>query len=205
MSQQILLLDLDRTLFDTQAFINRIISDVLPKISGASPERVADLFRQQQAGSGTLLYELDYGSIFTQLGITFLDFRRAAQELVLADEFVYDDAKSLLTWLQDSPYSAHTNILSFGSKDMQSFKVALSPSLSLLPLHTTLTYKRDYIAKQFHGKQGYLVDDKPDQQLPAGWHEIHINRKVREYRAPLHVAKGITQICALTDVPKILA
>lgn len=170
-----LLLDLDRTLFDTSSFIDALIDTVLPTLSGSSHKDIRALFEAQRAGSGTLLYELNYDVILNELGVTFEDFAQNTKTQLTPNAFVYDDAIELMKWLAASGLKKQTKILSFGNRAVQSLKAAISPALDV-PLLTTDTFKRDYIKMNFSTELGYLVDDKSGQELPTGWTEIHLFR-----------------------------
>jgi len=148
---------------------------VLPTLSGNPPERIRALFEAQRAGSGTLLYELNYDVILNELGVPFDEFESTTKKLLTPNEFVYGDALELMEWLKASGLKGKTKILSFGNRTVQSLKVAISPALDV-PLLTTGTFKRDYIKQNLSNETGYLVDDKPGQALPTGWTEIHLFR-----------------------------
>jgi hypothetical protein len=198
-----LLLDLDRTLFDTSAFLDAIIETVLPSMCDYDVDYIRAQFESQRAGSGTLLYELDYSVIFSALEVTAEQFTQNTLAMLTPDQFVYDDAKKLFDWLTTQNMVPNTKVLSFGSKEIQELKFALSPYLKSVPLLTTLSYKREYIATNFRGETGYLIDDKFGQQLPNGWVEIHLARDASK-NLVTKLEDSVWRIQSLTGAEQIL-
>ncbi len=99
--------------------------------------------------------------------------------------YLYDDSAPFMQELINS--GQDPTILTFGVEPFQLGKI--KPNLAHLtgipdcddgrlqiPVTAALEPKGVYIARAFPGRRGFLVDDKPNQQLPLGFAEIHLDR-----------------------------
>ncbi len=177
-----LYIDFDSTLFNTRAF-------------------AAELWKILSAGSGVPLEQVKKDAVTFQIDPIFhgYDFEahmaaynldsvvywKRLDNLVQENNFLYDDSAHFLQTLRAKGYAPQ--ILSFGEPRFQQAKII--PNLSRLvggqthqaeqPLKymTLLGMKNDYIAHTHPGGHGALVDDVPNQKLPSGFAEIHIDRQ----------------------------
>jgi len=92
-------------------------------------------------------------------------------------------------------------ILTFGQEAFQLLKIEHEPKLNDMPAYITQELKSKYIAAHFSDRpSGVLVDDKPNQGLPSGWTEIHIDRAAKVYETPQRKGDNIIRITSLDDV-----
>jgi len=166
-----LLLDLDRTLFNTGLFIEML----WPWIGSAYGIDVVEA----KARSGDYvryvgdMYDYDFFSHMTVLGIDAQQLMGRAQQELGKTSFVFDDVQLFL----DSVQVFAPAILTFGNEPYQSFKLSFCPQLASLPVYSTLVHKNDYILEHWPNQPTVLVDDKfLAGSLPAATTFIHLDR-----------------------------
>lgn len=166
-----LLLDLDRTLFDTGLFIEIL----WPWIGSAYGIDIA----QAKARSGDYvryvgdMYDYDFFSHMAALGIDGQQLIGRAQTELGGTSFVFDDVQPFL----DSIQTLEPAILTFGTESYQSFKLSLCPQIASLPVYSTLVHKNDYILEHWPDQPTVLVDDKfLAGSLPLTTTYIHLDR-----------------------------
>jgi len=115
------------------------------------------------------------------------------------EDYLYDDSATFIGRLRAEDYNPR--ILSFGEQRFQEAKIR--PTLTTLTgddpkaQHQCLDYevvsrpKSEHLADILPGEHGVLVDDKPDQHLPPGFSEIHLDRG-RILAKPLRKTDGYT-------------
>lgn len=181
--------DFDSTLYDTKRFK----ADLLQAIANQSGITVEQL-------------NADIGNYWTHPTLGGYDFNghMTAHGLKSADmwdildalphkRYLYDDSAAFIRMLRADGYDP--SILSFGERRFQEAKIrpvlaALTSSSQKieghgLPFEVVFRPKREHFADIRPGGHGVLVDDRPDQHLPAGFTEIHLDRK-RPLPKPLH-------------------
>lgn len=157
----IIYLDLDRTLFRTEAFfaVWAYIAELYPEAAGAAENRSA-YYRTVDD-----MYFYDMSAQLADLG---LDPATVYAE-VAASEFgdgrlEYPGVGQLIETLESR--GAEVRLLTFGSDDCQRFKASLCPSLRQLPVITTVRAKPDVLHDS--EEECWLVDDKPiGAELPG--------------------------------------
>jgi hypothetical protein len=94
-------------------------------------------------------------------------------------DYLYAESADFMRSLQADGYTP--KILTFGEKRFQLAKIL--PTLSRLKNGTAdievivVDQKKNIrIAALHNGQRGVLIDDKPDQELPSGFTEIHLNK-----------------------------
>jgi FMN phosphatase YigB (HAD superfamily) len=197
----LILLDLDRTLFNTA----RYVEDLPSLISGYTQKTVAeitDYIPTMLTGERDKLHRADYDDFVDFLGISFNEFDEAIREEAVFDHYIYDDARHLIDWLKEN--NREFQILTFGDPKVQEIKLKISPFLNGIGYTIIESLKNQYIESQLAGRYGCLIDDKPDQALPTGWTEIHIDRKAPDPAKPVKVAENIWKITTLADAPQII-
>lgn len=156
MSRPIVYLDLDRTLFQTTRIVEiwQWLERRYPEIVDA--ER--DLARMKQFYQWyDDLYCYDMSAHVRALGLVPGQVYRELATSELADgRFEFPGCSALIDYLKTV---ALPIILTYGTDDYQRCKVALCPSLAGVPVETTLSAKRDWLAQ--HAAAGWLIDDKP--------------------------------------------
>ena len=166
-----LLLDLDRTLFNTPLFI-RTLWDWIEKTYGVdaatSRKNMKSYFRY--VGD---MYDYDFFRHIAELGINTDDVVRRALHDFKAEVFIYSDVAAFLKNTMDIDRA----ILTFGNDDYQQFKLSFCPELAGMSVHTTRSYKSEYIKKYWPSTPTILVDDKLlVGTLPNNTNFIHIDR-----------------------------
>lgn len=186
-------MDLDRTLFDTGLFFERVWSyaagvyDLDAEVERARSKQFYDMYGvSYDYRFFDHLRESVGSDRFDQEGFV----RSATSEL--SGQFLYDDVSAELIELIDG-------ILTFGNRDYQTFKLSLCPELSGIPSHIVLESKGKYISKNFSSAT-LLVDDKDVSEEiipPASF--VRIDRSLVEGQPGVD---GV--IATLESVPGIL-
>lgn len=119
--------------------------------------------------------------------------------IVRSHDYLYEDSAAFMRGLRAAGYDPR--IVTFGEQRMQHAKIL--PNLARLaggdkayaaqPLAVDVTTgnKGDFLTARYAGQHGVLVDDVPDQNLPEGFVEIHLDRP-RQLLAPLAKTGGFT-------------
>lgn len=170
--------DFDATLFDTRRFARDLWQGIADE-SGTPYEHVqsdANQYKLDPVLGGYDLaahlasYSVDSDKMWVRLA-----------ELLQHTDYLYEDSTSFMQALLAEGYQP--GILSFGEKHFQEAKILPSlarlvgtHSVSKLPVVITTVRKGRYIAEMYPDFSGVLVDDVPDQNLPDGFTEIHLDR-----------------------------
>jgi len=187
MSQQfVVYVDFDSTLYDTPRF-SADLYQMIAKAAELPPGRVvaeATRFRGHAKLGG-----YDYAAHVSSYGLDPESMWPRLEEIARTKDYLYPDAVAFIHALHGDGLTPR--ILSFGERRVQAAKIKatlgrLSPVPGGRPLAYTIIFepKNGHIAALHPGERGVLVDDIPDQQLPAGFHEIHLDRR-RGNDAPL--------------------
>lgn len=177
-SDFILYIDFDSTLYDTAAFAANLWALIAQK-TGLSLDKV-------RADSGSYYFHpflggYEYEKHVLQYGLAPEEMWQTLHTITSDPDYLYPDSVGFMQGLLADGYEP--KILTFGEKRFQEAKIT-----PLLPVLTGATYtdklevlvvdtkKNEYISQLHQGQRGVLVDDKPDQQLPPGFTEIHIDR-----------------------------
>lgn len=185
MGRPLIYLDLDRTLYRTDA-------------AGAAVwKRVHELYPSTEQGDGHDwqrkfyvhkgdAYAYDFTAHVTTLGLDAEEVYQKLRATNLTDgRFEYDGTQRLVRWLQTF---AEVRVLTYGIDDYQRFKASLCPSLVDVPVETTLGEKGEYLQDK---GDVWLVDDKPlHDRLPANVRFIQV----------LHDAGGPDAVVSLDEV-----
>jgi hypothetical protein len=166
-----LLLDLDRTLFDTPLFVQTLwgwIGKTYTIDAVASRENMKSYF--SYVGD---LYDYDFFSHVTELGIDTKDLVSRALHDLKGEDFIYNDVETFL----ENTANHDRAILTFGNDSYQRFKLSFCPVLKDIPVHTTQLHKSEYIQDSWSAQPVVLIDDKLlDGTLPDDTHFIQIDR-----------------------------
>lgn len=170
-------LDLDRTLFNTDAFSGDL-RRVCATIVGVN----YDDFCKDTTGYKYVSREgLSHYDLFAQLhmyGAVYSPKLVAAIKngiLALQKSYIYKDVSAFITKLQQNDYEIF--ILSYGETRYQTLKVQISPELQNLQVVVVQEPKSKYLSA-YKGRQGILFDDVEQESLPGGWHSELIDRQV---------------------------
>lgn len=198
MARKVLFLDLDRTLLDTPHFMQSLWREIAKAYNAGLEHQMAQVPHWYRAVGDYHYYDL---RMHLQEGMG-LDPDAVLAKITLAlqkEDFLYPDASELAAWLERADYEVR--VLTFGPPWVQQFKISLVPAIAKLPCDMILEAKKAFIAREYAGRQGLLVDDKRNPGLPDGFTEVWLNRDsdmdiVKEY--------GIITIKSLTQVRELL-
>lgn len=169
MPKPLLLMDLDRTLFDTELFIDRVWAYMAGRYglnSQAEKVRAPEYFDTHGDSYDYRFFDHVRASVGPDFDKE--EFIKGAKR-ELSGLFLYPDATSDVLNLIDA-------ILTFGNREYQLFKLSLCPELAGIEHHIVLEPKGAYIARTFAAAT-VLVDDKDlsgEIKLPA--HFVRIDR-----------------------------
>lgn len=183
MHTQKILVDFDVTLFKTHEWMHDLWTEFAARTGLSYADVGAD---GQRFHVDPVLGGYDFNAHCDSYGLDRTLMWRRVEEMARSKDYLYDDSPAFIQQLQDAGY--RPAILSFGERDFQTVKIL--PTLgrlsgikdreaasgSELPFTVVMEKKGDYIAREYAGEQGVLVDDVPDQNLPGGFSEIHIDR-----------------------------
>ncbi len=168
----VLLLDLDRTLFDTDRYTAALLGALAPQIGVSAEILIAEVPGQYVASSHGGGSYYDMIRHLQAYGASFDDIKRCVAEL--PNDYLFPDAASLLNALRASRREAQ--LLTHGEHKAQSLKLAVCQPLGHMAAHITLQPKGLYIANKWPNSGGMIVDDKDIADIPEGWTGVRINR-----------------------------
>jgi len=194
----LLLLDLDSTLFKTTDFWNDF-SVVFAQLSGQPAGKYINHYLDIATGEGRLK-TIDYSTLLANAHVTAESVRVAMQKQA-TNNYIFDDARTLIKKLPQIQNIYDIAILTFGQPLFQTLKIEHAPEIADIPVYITQQLKNAFIKQHFMDRpHGVLVDDKFGQELPLGWLEIHIDRTAKSYEAPERKGDDIVRITNLGDV-----
>lgn len=169
-----LYIDFDFTLYDTKRFADDLFCLIADK-AHISVDTVGSDSRRYF--SDPVLGDYDYEAHILSYDLIPKEMWQQLDIITRKTNYLYADSADFVNSLKRSNYQP--SILSFGERKFQLAKI--TPTLKLLSLESsnvTVVNRRkgEHIAELHKGQSGALVDDVPDQQLPKGFIEIHLNR-----------------------------
>lgn len=175
-----IVLDFDRTLFDTTKFSLWFAAQVA-KRSGKSPETIT-----QEAAKAYYVYQGDLyyydmqahmGDIFGNQAEAMLDEIQALAKT--SENFLFDDVRRTLA---DLRRYGKVTILTFGEEQYQKFKISLCSELADVPAAIVQSAKGPHLAEQFEPSvRCVFVDDKDEHGSLPEWVEFyHLRRGLVE-------------------------
>lgn len=178
LSRHVLALDLDRTLFNTDLFVD-VLVDISAKLLGAANnEFQKEMMLFTKYSSGLSFY--DYFAHLENHKLAYTP--ELLHDLLLAlkdaaNSYLYSDVKLFLEDV-NSLSAIEPFILSFGEIKYLKLKYDLCNELHQLALHTTLENKSTWLSNKYDKKvTGLLIDDKDDYgTLPPNW-QLYLLRR----------------------------
>lgn len=176
-SDFILYVDFDATLCDTPRFAADLLGMIATNAHVPAQE-VTNTARQFV--SDPVLGGYDYAAHTASYGLDTAIMWHELDTLVKEHDYLYPDSAAFIQSARRRGYNPH--ILSFGEERFQLAKIV--PVLPILtggkgrPLEVTVVdrKKHEHIRALHPGQSGVLIDDVPNQDLPAGFTEVHIDR-----------------------------
>lgn len=178
MPEPLVLLDFDRTLFDTPRFMEDFYM-LLTKEFGIDGQAARQTYPQAYVPVGGLQY-YDFSVHMALLGAGADPVADAVRGKFGADRYIYDDVAGFLDAVHDTGSAAA--IVTFGMHSFQRLKYDISPAVQGLPFNDVLTEKAEYIASAYAGRQGVIIDDRAVEALPSGFRHIWISREGEQGR-----------------------
>lgn len=189
-----LLVDLDRTLFDTPTFVQALWEWI-----GQTYQIDAQAARNDMRAHFSYvedMYSYDFFAHIAEIGIDKADLIKRAREHFANTTFLYDDAPDFLTHTAEFDRA----ILTFGEQTHQQFKLMFCPELDDIPIHHTMRPKREYIEEHWPGEPVTLIDDKLlVGKLPETTRFIHVDH---EQERPVIKHDGYISVNSLASIQK---
>lgn len=175
----ILYVDFDSTLYNTKQFAADHCA-LISKYANLSPAEVSSKLDQFFSHPGLGGY--DYSAHIQFYGLNQHIMWQQLEKLVRNNNYLYPDSARFIQKARLIGYDP--KILSFGEKRFQLVKIM--PTLQILAgkgsrqIEVIVVDRKKYehIRSLHKGQRGVLIDDVPNQDLPAGFTEIHINRSL---------------------------
>lgn len=207
-NQFVVYVDFDKTLYDTEAFSQDLCTVIARKANLPLSKVEQD---KHSFFSDPVLGGYDYEAHIVSYGLDPTMMWQALETLVQQNNYLYAESTDFITSLRDDGYEPR--ILSFGEKRFQLTKIqAVLPYLrsaqSKKDLEVTVvdSKKHEHIRRLHPGQRGVLVDDIPDQDLPEGFFEIHIDH-ARTQAQPIEKEGGyvVSSLAQARDIIHRLA
>lgn len=175
-----LLLDFDRTLFNTNKFYEAVWR-VLAARYGVDPD--VEITRAQDFY--TYVDDFHDYDFFAHIDALRIGSKAEVSTVLKAElmgiDFLYPDAQDALRL----KHRYELSILTFGNEPYQRFKLGFCPELQDVPTRITLMRKGDYIRGHNAGQEVTIVDDKQlVGTLPEHVRFIHLDRQ--QFEPVLH-------------------
>lgn len=167
--------DLDRVLFDTDAF-STDLGEISHELCNVSLDQfTADKARFRIVGKQGLRH-YDFAAQVASYGASAVElYPRVLQRLgEFTNKYVYPDVSQVLQ-VCDADCD-NVFILTYGDDMYQRLKLEVSPTLHDLKSRIVLEPKGEFINSTLPGSQGVLFDDTVQEWLPAGWEHILVER-----------------------------
>lgn len=193
--KKLLLLDFDRTLFDSDAFINKLWQIISTKYKLDFTDMLAEMPKFYHAVGELRYYDFAL-HLQEATGQSVEESIGGIRPEMAKTQYQYSDVEPTLHQLSQE---FEIRILSFGQPWFQNLKMSFTHIASDLPRDIILSAKNEFIADHFAGRQGALVDDKRNSELPKGFTEIWLNRDSKESEPD-----SIITINSLKQLPEVL-
>lgn len=198
MKPKLLLLDLDRTLFDTARFMPALWRALAAHYTLNYEHQMALVPQFYRSMGDYRYYDLKL-HLQDGLGLDPDQAIGAVTPVLQKQDFVFPDAIHIAEWQSRPNYDVR--ILTFGPLWVQEFKMRFAPKIAALPIDIVLEPKNKFIARQYPGRTGFLVDDKRNPNLPQGFTEVWLDR---DHTMQFAQESGIICINSLTQIRELL-
>jgi hypothetical protein len=176
MSELRVILDMDRTVFRTDQFVDDV-AQAMEVGFGIDTQLFARLARGGGAtpnGSGS--YHLKLFGLVQDLGLDACQTEEYIAETLSGHSYVYDDVPPFLDFLATEVRPGTCMLLTQGDPRTQQIKYRCAPVLGRLPCVDTLRPKEEYINEYFFNDCGVIIDDKIVRGLPLGFRHLWLTR-----------------------------
>jgi hypothetical protein len=189
----LLVLDFDRTLFDTVRFMEELYKEMERsfKIPAAQWQEEVKQF-QRDVATGQCY---DLLAHIRAHGLAADEVLGRLTEAWPLDHFLFPDSLRLLERLRKTDIIERTSILTYGEAKTQLFKVSLAPALAGLPVDITETpEKGKHLVFEYGDASGLLIDDKCIEALPEHFDFIQLVREGASARYPRQAKHAIRSL-----------
>jgi hypothetical protein len=203
-----LLLDLDRTLFDTNRSFDYILiaAEACFGNRGISAKKMRDEYKNfYTSDDPTALRTYDFFEHLKSYGfaVTNDDIRVLRERVMNQGDLLFPDAHELLKYLETRP-DLKVTILSFGVPQFQIFKCSLTPELEKYHMDCIFEEKGPFIKRTYEAEPSLIVDDKVIDDLPEWCRGVLLNRTTPEQSGVLEGHSHYDVINSLILVPSYL-
>jgi len=198
----VILLDFDRTLFDTDLFWIDF-AECLAVVIGISPSQILKAYTDYVTATGITSY-IFYEDYIKQHNINHKLVQETVNKMLKNKQYLFEDAIKLLNSSDNLQREYEVAVLTYGQELFQNLKISLCKELKSLTSYITLLPKAQFIDYYISNRVGLLVDDKLGQNLPNGWVEVHIDRNSQKSEVTM-INKDILEIYDLGQLSNILS
>jgi hypothetical protein len=175
MSEPLVIIDLDRTLFETDRFFDdfcRCLEEHFHVDVGKIQAEYRDFYEHGEND----LRHYDFFRHLATIGLKASDneVEERLIEALSSNGYLYDDAEPFLDFLK--PHNLEVLILTYGEERFQRLKYRCVPALGGYAFTSTLRPKPEYIANNFVGRVGVIVDDQSIPDVPEGFQSVWLQR-----------------------------
>ena len=177
-------IDLDRTLFDTDRFIHDIAVILETRFDVVNADRFISNVGDYYVQTGENLRTYDFFRHIESLGLD-ADEVETHLETVFFEEpedtrntYLYDDAPRFIEFLRSEANIHDIKVLTYGEERMQKLKLRLAATV-LKDIECVIIQepKGPYLAFLYsEGQKGIVVDDKYISDLPEDFIQVQVNR-----------------------------
>ena len=172
MAHKTLFLDMDRTLLNTNEFVQAFWRAVEKYYRINHEHAIAEMPKYYHD-----MGELRYHDLYLQLSELFgLDPDEVIATIrpdLATQDFLYADVKPILA-LQKHDFELR--IITFGEQWFQQCKLSFLPALDHLPRDIILESKGAFLARTYPQAEGWMIDDKRNPHLPPNVQEVYLDR-----------------------------
>lgn len=198
MSRKVLLLDLDRTLLDTNKFL-QAFWQAMAHAYGVDAEHEMAMVPEWYHAIGEYRYYDLKMHLEQGLGKNAEEVVETLRPQLQGQDFLYPDVQEMAKWQEHKEYEIR--VVTFGPQWVQLLKLQFTPSLAHLPSDIMLESKSAYIARNFADATGFLVDDKRNSHMPNNIKQLWL---VRDKSVQDMLDKETVIIHSLTQVEEAL-
>jgi hypothetical protein len=167
-------LDLDRTMFDTDAYVMHCATCLINHLGVDSIEFISETKKHSIIVDEKTYHYLMFGHC-KHYGLNPVMAAEFLIDNIEPNMFIYPD---ILEFFASFNAKHKLEIVTFGSDQEQQFKIDVSPVLDGITAHISMRPKSEVLAEISKGLRAVIIDDKLIPNLPKNVDQIHITRGV---------------------------
>lgn len=172
MTDRLLLIDFDRTLFDSGRFIAAWWSWLGQRYGLSAEQELSRIDDFYSYVGDWRNYDFMSHLASLQLPTTVEQVMTDGRQALTGQDFLYSDARRLLARVADR----EVRIVTFGNAAYQRYKLSFCGDLDHLPVDIIEEDKADYVTRRYGDRSVVLIDDKLLDGLPSSIHFVHLDR-----------------------------